>query len=98
MEYTLAMLMTLLLLGIIFVTIYCACKHIEVEHPMEIIVARRIERLKVLKTKKECKIDILKFYKNKNNSDYYTTKIQTLRLEIMIIEREMSKLINYGKI
>ena len=43
MEYTfVAMMMTLVLLAIIFTTIYCACKHIEIEHPMEIIVARII--------------------------------------------------------
>ena len=82
---------------IIFLTIHCACKHVELEHPMEIIIARRINRLKIMKCKRECKINELKFYKNKNNSDSVTTKIQALKLEMLLIDGEMLKLVNYGK-
>lgn len=90
-------LMVIVLLGIIFLTIHCACKHVELEHPMEIIIARRINRLKIMKCKRECKINELKFYKNKNNSDSVTTKIQALKLEMLLIDGEMLKLVNYGK-
>lgn len=89
-------LMVITLLSIIFLTIYCACKHIELEHPMEIIVTRRINRLKILKCKKECKIQELKFYKNKYNMDKSTAKIQSLKLEILLIDGEILKLSNYG--
>ena len=90
-------LMVIVLLGIIFLTIHCACKHVELEHPMEIIIARRINRLKIMKCKRECKINELKFYKNKNNSDSLSTKIQALKLEMLLIDGEMLKLVNYGK-
>lgn len=91
-------LMVVVLLGIIFLTIHFACKYVEIEHPMEIIIARRINRLKIMKCKKECKINELKFYKNKNNSDSITTKIQALKIEMLLIDGEMRKLVSYGKI
>ena len=90
-------LMVVVLLGIIFLTIHFACKYVEIEHPMEIIIARRINRLKIMKCKKECKINELKFYKNKNNSDSITTKIQALKIEMLLIDGEMARLVSYGK-
>ena len=90
-------LMVIVLLGIIFLTIHFACKHIELEHPMEIIIARRINRLKIMKCKKECKIKELKFYKSKNDSDTTTTKLQALKLEMLLIDGEMARLASYGK-
>ena len=90
-------LMVIVLLGIIFLTIHFACKYVEIEHPMEIIIARRINRLKITKCKIECKIKELKFYKSKNNSDSTTTKLQALKLEMLLIDGEMARLVDYGK-
>lgn len=91
-------LMVIIMLGIIFLTIHFACKYVEIEHPMEIIVARRISKLEMDKSKKECKIKELRFYKNKDNTDRNKVKIDALKLEIILIEQEMLKLVNYGKI
>jgi len=90
-------LMVITLLGIIFLFVHFACKYVEIEHPMEIIIARRISRLEMDKSKKECKIKELRFYKNKDSKDRYKVKIDTLKLEIILIEQEMLKLVNYGK-
>ena len=91
-------LMVIALLVIIFLTIHFACKYIEVEFPMDIMVARRISRLEMDRSKKQCKIKELKFYKNKDNTDRYKVKIDALKLEILLIEQEMLKLVNYGKV
>lgn len=98
MEITiLSTISTILMLTLIFLVIHFACKYVEVEHPMEIIIARRISRLQIMKSKKECKIKELKFYKNKNNKENTNLKINSLRLELFMIEQEMIKLLNYGK-
>ena len=91
-------LMVLVMLGIIFLFVHFACKYVEIEHPMEVIIARRISRCEIEKSKKECKIKVLKLYKNKDNTDRYKVKIEALKLEIILIEQEMLKLSSYGKI
>ena len=90
-------LMVLVMLGIIFLFVHFACKYVEIEHPMEVIIARRISRCEIDKSKKECKIKELKLYKNKDNTDRYKVKIEALKLEIILIEQEMLRLVNYGK-
>lgn len=98
MEITiLSTIASIIMLTLIFLVIHFACKYVELEHPMEIIIARRISRLEVMKSKKECKIKELRFYRNKSNKERFNVKIDTLRLELLMIEQEMLKLLNYGK-
>ena len=93
----LSFVLIFILVGLTFFAMHLASKFTELEFPMDIIVARRICRLQNIKNKKECKIKELKFVKNKDNEDVVTRKVQSLRLEILIIEGEMLKLANYGK-
>ena len=94
-------------MGIIFMIVfalllslfmYAVSKRVELEEPMEIIVARRICKLKMAKNKKECKIKELNFMKNKRNVESNNIKIQALKIDIIYIKREIEKLKNYGKI
>ena len=83
---------------VIGLVVYLSCKSVELEEPMEIIVARRICRLKSAKNKKECKIKELCFFKNKNNKESNNTKIQSLKIEILYIKHEIDKLKSYGNV
>lgn len=83
-----------------FITLllYVVSKKVELDEPMDIIVARRICKLKIAKNKKECKIKELNFMKNKRNLESNNTKIQALKIDIVYIQREIEKLKNYGKV
>lgn len=78
-------------------TMYVVSKRVELDEPMEIIVARRICRLRTIKNKKQCKIKELEFMRNKRNMENNNTKIQALKIDIFYIKREIEKLKNYGK-
>ena len=85
-----ALLLTLL--------IYVVSKRVELDEPMDIIVARRICKLRTMKNRKECKIKELEFDKNRKNAEYRNSKVQALKIEIFYIKREIEKLKNYGKV
>lgn len=98
MELTiLSTISVVMILTLVFLILHFGCKYVELEHPMEIIIARRISRLQIIKSKKECKIKELKFSKSKRDRELINIKIDMLRLELLMIEREMTKLTNYGK-
>jgi len=78
-------------------SMYVVSKRVELDEPMEIIVARRICRLRTIKNKKHCKIKELEFMRNKRNMENNNTKIQALKIDIFYIKREIEKLKNYGK-
>ena len=78
-------------------TMYVVSKRVELDEPMEIIVARRICRLRTIKNKKQCRIKELEFMRNKRNMENNNTKIQALKIDIFYIKREIDKLKNYGK-
>ena len=78
-------------------SMYVVSKRVELDEPMEIIVARRICRLRTIKNKKQCRIKELEFMRNKRNMENNNTKIQALKIDIFHIKREIEKLKNYGK-
>lgn len=78
-------------------SMYVVSKRVELDEPMEIIVARRICRLRTIKNKKQCRIKELEFMRNKRNMENNNTKIQALKIDIFYIKREIEKLKNYGK-
>lgn len=86
------------IIGFIIALSCVVAKRVELEEPMEIIVARRICNLRIEKNKKECKIKELEFVKNKHNRESHSVRIQALRIELIYIQREIEKLKSYGKV
>lgn len=84
-------ILSLFMCGVIIALMYNACRCVELNEPMEIMLARRISKLEQLRSKKELKVKELSFFKSKDNSESTTNKLKVLKLEIMVINNKIDK-------
>ena len=83
------------MVGLILLFTYLICKDVELNEPMEILVARRINKLRIQRCKKVLKMKELQFYRNKNNAQSTDDKLKMLKYEMLYIDTNLKKLLEF---